>query len=99
MFLSHRQPASSVAFPVPVRGKQSCPPPVDANKAVRSCAGCSTGQDGIPADPGKKVEIAKRIIDKADKYGVALKQLHIDSCVMALATTTWVDASEIRFGN
>ena len=30
--------------------------------------------------------IAKRIIEKADKYGVALNQLHIDPCVMALAT-------------
>ena len=48
--------------------------------------GLTCDQDGIPADPGKKVEIAKRIIDKADKYGVALKQLHIDPCVMALAT-------------
>ena len=32
------------------------------------------------------MEIAKRIIDKADHYGVALKNLHIDPCVMALAT-------------
>ena len=48
--------------------------------------GLTCDQDGIPADPKKKVEIAKRIIDKADKYGVALKQLHIDPCVMALAT-------------
>ena len=48
--------------------------------------GLTCDQDGIPADPQKKVDIAKRIIDKADKYGVALKQLHIDPCVMALAT-------------
>lgn len=48
--------------------------------------GLTCDQDGIPADPEKKVEIAKRIIDKADKYGVALNQLHIDPCVMALAT-------------
>ena len=48
--------------------------------------GLTCDQDGIPADPAKKVEIAKRIIDKADKFGVALKQLHIDPCVMALAT-------------
>ena len=48
--------------------------------------GLTCDQDGIPSDPMKKVEIAKRIIDKADKYGVALKQLHIDPCVMALAT-------------
>jgi len=48
--------------------------------------GLTCDQDGIPADPAKKVEIAKRIIDKADRFGVALSQLHIDSCVMALAT-------------
>ena len=48
--------------------------------------GLTCDQEGIPADPKKKVEIAKRIIDKADKFGVALKQLHIDPCVMALAT-------------
>ena len=33
--------------------------------------GLTCDQEGIPADPRKKVEIAKRIIDKADKYGVA----------------------------
>ena len=48
--------------------------------------GLTCDQDGIPANPEKKVEIAKRIIDKADKYGVKLSQLHIDPCVMALAT-------------
>ncbi len=48
--------------------------------------GLTCDQDGIPADPKKKVEIAKRIIDKADRYGIALNQLHIDPCVMALAT-------------
>ena len=48
--------------------------------------GLTCDQDGIPADPAKKVEIAKRIIDKADHFGVALSQLHIDPCVMALAT-------------
>ncbi len=48
--------------------------------------GLTCDQDGIPADPVKKVDIAKRIIDKAVAYGVSLKQLHIDPCVMALAT-------------
>ncbi|MBR5045529.1 MAG: dihydropteroate synthase [Oscillospiraceae bacterium] len=48
--------------------------------------GLTCDQDGIPTDSEKKVEIAKRIIDKAVKYGVALNQLHIDPCVMALAT-------------
>ncbi len=48
--------------------------------------GLTCDKDGIPADPQKKVEIAKRIIDKADRFGVALSRLHIDPCVMALAT-------------
>ena len=48
--------------------------------------GLTCDRNGIPADPQKKVDIAKRIIDKAVKYGVALNQLHIDPCVMALAT-------------
>ena len=49
--------------------------------------GLTCDRDGIPADPQKKVEIAKRIIDKAEQYGVTHGQLHIDPCVMALATT------------
>ena len=48
--------------------------------------GLTCDQGGIPADPQRKVDIAKRIIDKAVKYGVSLSQLHIDPCVMALAT-------------
>ena len=49
--------------------------------------GLTCDKDGIPYESAKKVEIAKRIIDKADKYGVKLSNLHIDPCVMALATT------------
>ena len=48
--------------------------------------GLTCDRDGIPADPQKKVDIAKRIIDKAVTYGVSLEKLHIDPCVMALAT-------------
>ena len=48
--------------------------------------GLTCDENGIPADPEQKVMIAKRIIEKADKYGVALNQLHIDPCVMALTT-------------
>ena len=48
--------------------------------------GLTCDQNGIPADPEKKIDIAKRIIDKADHYGVDLEQLHIDPCVMAIAT-------------
>jgi len=48
--------------------------------------GLTCDQDGIPMAVDKKIEIAKRIIDKADHYGVALSQVHIDPCVMALPT-------------
>lgn len=48
--------------------------------------GLTCDRDGIPGDPEKKIDIAKRIIDKAVKYGVRLENLHIDPCVMALAT-------------
>lgn len=48
--------------------------------------GLTCDKDGIPADTLKKIDIAKSIIDKADKYGVKLSNLHIDPCVMALAT-------------
>lgn len=48
--------------------------------------GLTCDQDGVPQDSGKKVDIAKRIIDKAVKFGVDLTKLHIDPCVMALAT-------------
>jgi len=48
--------------------------------------GLTCDRGGIPADPQKKVDIAKAIIDKADRFGVKPSQLHIDPCVMALAT-------------
>ena len=48
--------------------------------------GLTCDKQGIPMQPDKKLEIAKSIIDKADHYGVALSNLHIDPCVMALAT-------------
>ena len=41
--------------------------------------------NGIPAAPEKRVEIAKRLIDKADNAGIALNKLHIDPCVMSMA--------------
>ena len=48
--------------------------------------GLTCDNEGIPAQADKKLEIAKRIIDKAVKYGVAPDHLHIDPCVMALST-------------
>ena len=48
--------------------------------------GLTCDQDGIPMDVDKKVDIAKRMIDKAVKYGVDISKFHIDPCVMALST-------------
>lgn len=48
--------------------------------------GLTCDRDGIPMDTQKKIDIAKRIIDKADHFGVSLPNLHIEPCVMALAT-------------
>ncbi|MDI9241775.1 dihydropteroate synthase [Fusibacillus kribbianus] len=48
--------------------------------------GLTCDREGIPSQVDKKLDIAKRIIDKAVKYGVALDHLHIDPCVMALST-------------
>ena len=48
--------------------------------------GLTCDRNGIPTDTGKKIEIAKSIIDKAVKYGVKPENLHIDPCVMALPT-------------
>ncbi len=48
--------------------------------------GLTCDRDGIPAQPEKKIDIAKSMIDKAVKYGVKLENFHIDPCVMALAT-------------
>ncbi len=48
--------------------------------------GLTCDKQGIPMQPDKKLEIAKSIIDKADHFGVKLSNLHIDPCVMALAT-------------
>lgn len=48
--------------------------------------GLTCDKGGIPTEVEKKIDIAKRIIDKAVKYGVALDHLHIDPCVMALST-------------
>ena len=51
-----------------------------------SVVGLTCGKNGIPGYPEERVEIAKSIIDKADRYGVKRENLHIDPCVMALAT-------------
>ncbi len=48
--------------------------------------GLTCDREGIPSDPVKRIAIASSIIEKADKYGVDCTKLHIDPCVMALAT-------------
>lgn len=48
--------------------------------------GLTCDREGIPSDPHKKVEIARAMIEKAKRYGVELKNFHIDPCVMALST-------------
>ncbi|MDO4275591.1 MAG: dihydropteroate synthase [Eubacteriales bacterium] len=48
--------------------------------------GLTCDENGIPVEPEKKIDIAKRIIHKADYYKIKRENLHIDPCVMALAT-------------
>lgn len=48
--------------------------------------GLTCDRMGIPMEAEKKFAIARSIIDKADRYGVARKNLHIDPCVMSLPT-------------
>lgn len=48
--------------------------------------GLTCDKSGIPLDSDKKVDIAKKMIDKADHYGVKLSNFHIDPCVMSLST-------------
>ena len=50
--------------------------------------GLTCDDTGIPLDSDAKVDIAKRMIDEAVKYGVALKNFHIDPCVMSLSTVS-----------
>jgi 5-methyltetrahydrofolate--homocysteine methyltransferase len=58
--------------------------------------GLTCDRDGIPAETNRKLDIARSIIDKADRYGVRLANLHIDPCVMALSTmpTAMADFAE-----
>lgn len=62
--------------------------------------GLTCDKEGIPMDVQKKVDIAKQMIDKADHYGVALENFHIDPCVMALSTvpSAMIDFEEVIKG-
>lgn len=59
--------------------------------------GLCCDRDGIPVSTEKRLDIAKSIIEKADKFGVNFSNLHIDPCVLALATTpsAMMDFSEL----
>ena len=48
--------------------------------------GLTCDDSGISQDVNVRIDVAKRIIEKADKYGVELSKLHIDPCVLSLAT-------------
>ena len=48
--------------------------------------GLTCDSDGIPYDAEKKVAIARSMIDKARAFGVDVAKLHIDPCVLAVAT-------------
>lgn len=43
-------------------------------------------EDGIPADASTKVEIALKLIEKAEKYGISPNRIHIDPLVLSLST-------------
>ncbi|MBC3805460.1 methyltetrahydrofolate cobalamin methyltransferase [Acetobacterium fimetarium] len=48
--------------------------------------GLTCDDRGIPNDVQTKVDITKAMVEKAAKYGVTPDRIHIDPCVMALAT-------------
>lgn len=50
-----------------------------------SVIGLTCDDDGIPSSPEKRVEIAKKLIERADSAGVSLDKLYIDPCVMSMA--------------
>lgn len=48
--------------------------------------GLTCDHRGIPCDVQRKVEITRIMVEKAAKYGITPDRIHIDPCVMALAT-------------
>ena len=48
--------------------------------------GLTCDDRGIPNDVQTKVDITRTMVEKAAKYGVTPDRIHIDPCVMALAT-------------
>lgn len=48
--------------------------------------GLTCDDKGIPRDVETKVEITKIMVEKAAKYGVGSERIHLDPCLLALAT-------------
>lgn len=48
--------------------------------------GLTCDNNGIPADLQTKLDITKRMVDKAAGHGITQDRIHIDPCVMALST-------------
>ena len=48
--------------------------------------GLTCDNNGIPCDLATKIKITRRMVEKADKFGVTPDRIHIDPCVMALST-------------
>lgn len=48
--------------------------------------GLTCDNNGIPVDLQTKLDITKRMVDKAARYGISQDRIHIDPCVMALST-------------
>ncbi|KXG74982.1 5-methyltetrahydrofolate:corrinoid/iron-sulfur protein co-methyltransferase [Fervidicola ferrireducens] len=48
--------------------------------------GLTCDNDGIPSDVEKRINIAKILVEKAEKYGISPDRIHIDPLVIALAT-------------
>jgi 5-methyltetrahydrofolate--homocysteine methyltransferase len=48
--------------------------------------GLTCDNKGIPNDVETKIEITRRMVEKAAKYGITPDRIHIDPCVMALST-------------
>lgn len=52
------------------------------------CVALTLDEDGIPETAEKRVEIAKKIIDEAAKYGIAKKDLIFDTLAMTISADT-----------
>ncbi|WKY46775.1 methyltetrahydrofolate cobalamin methyltransferase [Eubacteriaceae bacterium ES3] len=48
--------------------------------------GLTCDDNGIPRDVDTKIRITKQMVEKASKYGVTTERIHIDPCLLALAT-------------